>query len=74
MIAKLFLTIATGRKTALYLAERNGDAWRLRKSNREVFDIHADEHGLHCTCGDAIWRKRTCKHANALIEVGLLKR
>lgn len=52
-------------------------AWRLRKSDGEVYDVHIDRHGCHCTCPDHVYRRegRTaepCKHAAALIAWRLL--
>jgi len=28
--------------------------------------------GVECTCGDACWRRRACKHVRALVEMEIL--
>lgn len=51
--------------------------WRLVKMDgRTFYDVHGDQHGFSCTCGDYVFRrqheKKKCKHVEALRAVGLL--
>mgnify|MGYP001159159207 CR=1 FL=1 len=47
-------------------------AWRLWKEE-EFYDVAIDGKGLvSCTCEDATYRHRPCKHLAALKEFGLL--
>lgn len=48
--------------------------WQLLKQGLDgaLHTVHQDEHGVHCDCGDHIWRRHACKHEIALREVGLL--
>lgn len=55
--------------------------WLMRKltdsgSVSDVYTIHRDEWGLHCTCGDGTHRReneqKKCKHAEALASLGLI--
>jgi hypothetical protein len=53
-------------------------AWRLRKlADGTVYDVEAIDGGFACTCADACWRRNQldpagCKHARALVALGLL--
>jgi hypothetical protein len=49
---------------------------RLRKPDGTTYDVHTDQHGAHCTCGDGTFRKEgtaeLCKHAKALRAWGVI--
>jgi hypothetical protein len=52
-------------------------AYRLKKlGSADAYDVHRDAHGLHCTCGDGVFRKEgtaeLCKHARALAAWDLI--
>ena len=81
-IACLYLELATGKKKAFYLlAPLEADprvalkAWRLwRASDRVFYDVSINDKGwIECTCQDATYRQRMCKHAKALQALGLFE-
>ncbi len=48
-------------------------AYRLTKQagNGDVYDVHHDQHGAHCTCPDFVYKREGldpsgCKHVKAL--------
>lgn len=52
-------------------------AWRLKKDDETIYDVHIDEFGAHCTCPDFIFARdnkdpKGCKHIAALRAAGLL--
>jgi hypothetical protein len=52
-------------------------AYRLVKADEVAYDVHADAHGCHCTCGDHTFRHegkddRGCKHIQSLRSLGML--
>jgi hypothetical protein len=51
-------------------------AWKLEKKDGVSHHVSEDSHGLHCDCGDYVWRKKNtaelCKHCRALQELGLI--
>lgn len=51
-----------------------GPAYRLTKADGTVIDVALTGHGPTCTCQDATYRERECKHARSLKAVGLLRR
>jgi hypothetical protein len=79
-VARLFLEITTGKRTALYnLLPLDPDkrvctrAWRLWRNGKHFYDVSISNEGwISCTCPDATFRGRVCKHASALRAAGLL--
>ena len=76
---RLYLYIdKTGYRLArIHPVEGNpAKGWTLTKKDGEVYQVHRDDWGLHCSCGDFTWRKansdRLCKHLMALQEKGLI--
>jgi len=50
-----------------YIVERRGGFWRLSKSDGKVYNVRlAGGDGPSCTCPDATYRRRICKHQSAL--------
>jgi hypothetical protein len=51
-------------------------ALRLRKPDGTTYDVHVDQHGAHCTCGDGTFRcegtAESCKHVRSLKAWGIL--
>ncbi len=51
-------------------------AFELVKEDGTKYHVHADEFGVHCTCGDSVWRRdrvgQYCKHRKSLAAVGLI--
>lgn len=57
-------------------------AWRVTKLVKSleeilpdgppIYTVHVDAHGPGCTCQDATYRQRECKHILALQTVGLI--
>jgi hypothetical protein len=80
--ARIFLEIAQGERTQLYWLEPlpthpnvATKAWRLWKPGCKAFyDVSIEQGVVNCTCADANWRQRSCKHARATMELGLLGR
>ena len=60
------------------LAEHVGGGAYTTEEERKVYHVHRDEFGLHCTCGDFVFRRENtgeaCKHCLALMAVGLVAR
>lgn len=51
-------------------------AWKLTKGDGTAYELHADQHGLSCTCGDFTFRHQNdgqlCKHLESLVRATLL--
>lgn len=51
-------------------------AWKLTKGDGTAYELHADHHGISCTCGDFTFRHQNdgqlCKHARELVKATLL--
>lgn len=48
-------------------------AWRLKREDGTFDDVHVDEWGPGCTCGDFTFRGSKdgmCKHIEALMDIG----
>ncbi len=78
----LFLAISNGKRTTLYKLlpiDPHQDvatkAWRIWKTKKVFYDVAINAEGLvTCSCGDAVFRHRPCKHLGALRALGLLPR
>ena len=81
-MSRLFLEIPAKRGAKLYLVTLLDPdprvavkAWRLTQEGGKSYDVSVCKRGwLSCTCADAVYRTKTCKHAQALQEMGLLPR
>lgn len=81
--ARVFLELHTGKRVQLYqLVPLDPDsnvatrAWRVWKPGKKKFyDVAIDSRGwISCTCADATFRNRACKHIRALKALGLLSK
>jgi hypothetical protein len=59
------------------LGEGIARGYRLTKPDGQAHDVHHDDRGEHCTCGDFTFRRegidpKGCKHIRALRAWGLL--
>jgi hypothetical protein len=70
----LYLRVTTrkGRRLthAYYHLTAVEDGWRLTTRQGKHYDVSAQ--GV-CDCPDATYRMRACKHARALVKLGLVK-
>lgn len=66
------LVLQIGR--AYYWLSPLRPGWRLTKRSGKFYDIRADASGsVSCDCADATFRNRVCKHAKAIMQLGLLE-
>ena len=87
-LARIILEIDLEDKTTRYLLQCFRDVkqwtyptWRLVKlkdgtPSEDVYDVHHDQYGYHCSCPDSDWRHKDgtmCKHRLALIAAGILR-
>jgi hypothetical protein len=82
-VAQLFVEIESKkgekinyRLTEVFPSPAVRKAWKLEKKDGVSHHVSEDSHGLHCDCGDYVWRKKNtaelCKHCRALQELGLI--
>ncbi len=81
--AEVFLRLTVGKRSTLYrLIPLNPDprvatrAWRVIRpgtGGKKWYDVGIDTNGYEtCTCPDAVYRSRRCKHLAAIRALGLL--
>jgi len=75
------LWLTMGKKIDVYAVEDArpdpsvaSPAFRLTKPDGTQYTVHRDRHGIGCTCQDATYRQRMCKHGKALVAVGLIRK
>ena len=81
-IARLFIELVVKGKSTLYRVTALDPhpnvattAWRMCGNNgkKKCYDVAINDKGwITCTCADATYRGRTCKHAAALVALGML--
>ena len=81
--ARIFIELRIGKRVTLYrlmpldpdprVATKAWRLWRPGKNRKLFYDVAISPEGwLTCTCPDAVYRSRDCKHIRAIRAMGLL--